>query len=74
MKSGINACEVPHNKHSYVDEISKSGVFRVLDEFEVAEGALPPHVLASLDDAHFKTTSYKQIWYFRSTLQHATLR
>jgi hypothetical protein len=24
MKSGINACEVPHNLHWYIDEISKS--------------------------------------------------
>ena len=30
-KSGINSCEVPHNEHSYVEQISKSGIFRGLD-------------------------------------------
>ena len=31
-KSGINSCQVPNNEHSYyVNEISKSGVFRGID-------------------------------------------
>ena len=31
-KCGINSCQVPHHEHSYVIEISKSGVFRGLDD------------------------------------------
>ena len=28
---GINSCEVTHNLHSYMDKISKSGVFRDIE-------------------------------------------